>query len=290
MEYEGRICRGPMERGSYMLPISVGCSYNACRFCTLFKDLTYRELPMEQIEEELKRVKTIGGVPKTVYLGDGDAFRASFDRLESIISLTKGYFPSAERFNMDATVTEIAQKSGEELRRLASLGVSRLYIGIETGLEDVLRFMNKDHTLADAYAQIERLREAGIGYGAHIMTGVAGRGRGIENAEALAEFFDRVRPEAVINFSIFLSKRTPLFKDIGRGVFKPADEVENLREDRRIVELLRTDGLDYDGFHDTITTRVRGRLPYDREKMLAAFDKAIAKYEKLDPIYSITGD
>ena len=75
MQYEGQICRPPMERASYMLPVAVGCSYNACTFCTLFKHLTYRQLPREQIEEELCRVSAAGGNPKTVFLGDGNAIR-----------------------------------------------------------------------------------------------------------------------------------------------------------------------------------------------------------------------
>mgnify|MGYP006976593172 CR=1 FL=1 len=55
MQYEGQICRPPMERASYMLPVAVGCSYNACKFCMLFKHLSYRELPREQIEAEMQR-------------------------------------------------------------------------------------------------------------------------------------------------------------------------------------------------------------------------------------------
>ena len=74
MNYEGQICRGPMERSSYMLPVAVGCSYNRCKFCTLFRHLKYRELPMEQIEAELERVRSLGGNPKHVFLGDGNAF------------------------------------------------------------------------------------------------------------------------------------------------------------------------------------------------------------------------
>ena len=74
MQYEGQICRPPMERSSYMLPVAVGCSYNLCMFCTLFKHLKYRELPREQIEEELRRVKAAGGNPRQVFLGDGNAF------------------------------------------------------------------------------------------------------------------------------------------------------------------------------------------------------------------------
>lgn len=69
MEYEGQICRGPMERASYMLPVSVGCSYNQCRFCMLFKHLTYRELPLDQIEAELQRVFQAGATPKRCFWG-----------------------------------------------------------------------------------------------------------------------------------------------------------------------------------------------------------------------------
>ena len=68
MEYEGRICRAPMERASYMLPVMVGCSYNKCKFCNLFRDLKYRELPLEQVEEELQRVKNLGGNPRKIFL------------------------------------------------------------------------------------------------------------------------------------------------------------------------------------------------------------------------------
>jgi len=277
MEYEGQICRGPMERGSYMLPTSVGCSYNACRFCMLFKHLKYRELPLEQIESDLVRVKKAGGKPKRIFLGDGNAFCTDTKRLMSILQLVHKYFPDTEGINMDATVTGISQKSDADLRELRELGVDRLYLGIESGLDDVLRLMNKDHTLAQAYEQIARLHESGINYGAHIMTGVAGKGRGIENAEATAEFLSRTAPQAVINFSMFVHRSSPLYKLIESGQFAPASELENLIEDRRLLELLKTDGLDFDGFHDYIEFRVRGRLPDDRQKMLDKLDAEIER-------------
>lgn len=124
---------------------------------------------------------------------------------------------------MDATVTNIRLKSDEELRALAAAGVGHLYLGIESGLDDVLGTMEKDHTLEQAYEQIQRLRAAGLIYDAHIMTGIAGRGRGLENAEATAEFFNRTRPERIINFSLFLIAGTPLYEDAKAGrFFRPA--------------------------------------------------------------------
>ena len=285
MQYEGQICRPPMERASYMLPVAVDCSYNACTFCTLFKHLSYRELPREQIEAEMQRVTAAGGNPKTVFLGDGNAFGLATEQLLWILERIHHYFPGCECVNMDATVTNISQKSDAELKALADQGVRGLYLGIESGLDDVLAFMRKDHNLQQAYEQIARLKAAGMVFNAHMMTGIAGKGRGIENAEATAEFFNRTQPEKVINFSIFHHKRAPLYRDIEAGRFVPADEQENLREERRLLELLDVPGLRYDGFHDVvIEQRFRGTLPRDKEKLLAQVDQAIAYWETQPPV------
>ena len=290
MNYEGQICRGPMERSSYMLPVAVGCSYNQCRFCTLFRHLSYRELPMEQIEEELLRVKNLGGNPKTVFLGDGNAFGLSTDRLLQIADLIHRYFPACSSIHMDATVTNIRGKKDEELKALEAAGVRHLYLGIESGLDDVLRYMHKDHTLDQAYEQIDRLKNAGLIYDAHIMTGVAGRGRGQENARHTAEFFNKTGPSRVINFSMFVSRRAPLYQEMLSKAFLPADELENLKEERLLLELLSADAgpIIYDGFHDHIEFRVRGTLPEDRQKMIDKLDSAIALYEDREPIYAIS--
>lgn len=280
MNYEGQICRPPMERASYMLPVAVGCSYNACTFCTLFKHLRYRQLPNEQIEAELQRVVAAGGNPKTVFLGDGNAFGLDTDHLLWILERIHHYFPGCERVNMDATVTNISQKSDGELKKLYDAGVRNLYLGIETGLDDVLAFMKKDHNLQQAYEQIERMQKAGLIFNAHMMTGLAGKGRGMENAEATAEFFNRTKPSRIINFSIFHHKRAPLYRDIESGRYIPSDEQENLREERRLLELLDVENLQYDGFHDAVLElRFRGTLPKDREKLLAQVDKALAQWE-----------
>lgn len=277
MEYEGQICRPPMEKASFMLAISVGCAYNRCKFCNLFKHLKYRELPMEQIERELQRVKAANGNPKQVFLGDGNAFGRQTDELLEILEMIRRYFPACQSVNTDATVTDIGKKTDEELRRLKEAGLGRLYLGIESGLDDILAFMEKDHDLAQAYREIGRLKSAGLIFNAHIMTGIAGAGRGLENAEETAAFFNRTKPERITNFSLFLDQRTPLFREIQNGNFAPADELENLEEEKRLLELLETDSLIYDGFHDFIEFRVKGILPADREKMLHKLDAAIAR-------------
>lgn len=286
MNYEGQICRAPMERSSFMLPVTVGCPYNQCKFCNLFRHLRYRELPAEKIEEELKRVKDIGGSPTKIFLGDGNAFGLKTERLFWILERIQSYFPDCRTINMDATVTSILQKSEQELKRLAEYGVRHLYLGIESGLEDVLTFMKKDHTVSEAYEAIERLQAAGLIYDAHIMTGVAGRGRGRENADALAQFLNQTHPAHVVNFSMFIHREVPLYREIENGNYVPADELESLREEKRLLEQLNIP-VKYEGFHDYLQIRVRGKLPSDQEKMVGKLETFIKKYEAKPPIYAL---
>ena len=280
MDYEGQICRPPMERGSYMLPVAVGCSYNACTFCTLFKHLKYRELPMEKIEEELLRVKNLGGSPKRIFLGDGNPFGMKTDRLLAILDLIHKYFPLCNDINMDSTITNIHDKTDDELKLLYDNGVRELYLGIECGTEDVLEFMKNDHTIPEAYRELERLKRSGILYSAHLMLGTAGKGRGLENAENTARFINDTKPNKIINTSIFLHRRAPLYREIEKGTFIPATELENLMEERRLIELLDVEIKSYDGFHDMLEIRTRGHLPDDKEKMLKHLDEAIENERK----------
>lgn len=286
MNYEGQICRAPMERSSFMLPVTVGCPYNQCKFCNLFRHLRYRELPAEKIEEELKRVKDIGGSPTKIFLGDGNAFGLKTERLFWILERIQSYFPDCRTINMDATVTSILQKSEQELKRLAEYGVRHLYLGTESGLEYVLTFMKKDHTVSEAYEAIERLQAAGLIYDAHIMTGVAGRGRGRENADALAQFLNQTHPAHVVNFSMFIHREVPLYREIENGNYVPADELESLREEKRLLEQLNIP-VKYEGFHDYLQIRVRGKLPSDQEKMVGKLETFIKKYEAKPPIYAL---
>ena len=296
MDYEGRICRTPGERGSFKLPVSVGCPYNACAFCDLFKDLRYRELPLDQIEAELARVRDVGGAPRRIMLGDGNAFYADFDRLARIVDLIGEYLPSYRQIASDASIPSIAAKTDDELAWLAQHGYTLLYIGIESGLDDVLAFMNKDHDNVECRVQVERLHDAGIEFGAHIMTGVAGAGRGAENARATAQLLNELRPVSVCHFSMGVAPSTELGALVREGRFVPASREECLEEERFLVEAL--DGpVRFEGFHfeydrqmadcatfeggssefnDYITswTHTSGVLPGDRTKLLDTLDNA----------------
>ena len=294
MDYEGQICRAPMERSAYKLPVMVGCVYNQCRFCDLFKHLKFRIIPLDEIEADLLRVYIAGGRPRKIFLGDGSAFALQTDHLAEILDLIHKYFPDCNEINMNATVTSVLAKSDEELRMLSDNGVRHLYIGLESGLDDVLHFMNKGNNVDQLRHAALRMKEYGLFFDAHIMTGAAGHGRGAENAEATAALLIESEVTSVTNFSMFIHHETPIYKDVKEGLFIPASEYENLVEDRRLIESLSRSlkpgrEIKYEGFHDYISFHVWGRLPGDTERMLSRLDDVIAEYSDKQEICSVIG-
>lgn len=277
MDYEGRICRPAFEKGAFKLPISVGCSYNQCKFCGLFKDLEFKIISDEKVFAEIDRVKNATGKPEVCFLGDGNAFHNSTERLIKIITYVKENIPSIKKIRMDSTITDIKNKTDDELKKISEVGVDILYIGIESGLDDVLLFMNKEHrTNAEAKEQIERINKFNIGYSAHIMAGVSGEGRGIENAKALAKFFNETKPVSITNFTMFISEDLLLYKDIIDGKFKPASDIESLEEAKQLINDIDIE-TDIDSFHDYIPFRVKGHLPNYRDKLMGMIDGMIEK-------------
>lgn len=286
MDYEGQICRSPMERGSYMLPVVVGCIYNKCKFCTLFKHLNYREIPFEKVKEEILRVKNLGGNPSKIFLGDGSAFALSTDKLLQITNLLHNNFLGIEEINMDATVPSILSKTDNELKSLYNSGIRHLYLGIECALDETLAFMHKDHNVAEALEAVARIKEHGMIFDAHIMSGVCGKDKGLENAHKLAEFFNATKPERIINFSMFLHTEAPLYNEIQNNKFFPASEWDNLKESYELIKNIDSFSVNYDGMHDYIPVRVRGNLSTDKNRMLSEYEKAMETYEDEKEVYS----
>lgn len=171
MHYTGTIWRPPYEAASLLLEVTAGCTHHQCKFCTLYNDLPFgfRMSPMEDIESDLQEVERTGkgrnseGI-RRVFLTGANPFVLSYEKLTAIAELIHKYLPSVESIGSFARITDIAPKSEEELTRLHAMGYDGLTIGIETGDDEALRFMNKGYTSADIIEQCQRLDTAGIHY------------------------------------------------------------------------------------------------------------------------------
>ena len=268
MHYTGTIYRPPFEARSLLLQVTTGCSHNRCSFCTMYRDEQFRVEPLEQVEEDLKEAREyVPGVTR-VFLENGDPFALSADRLEQIAVLIHAYLPKVETIAMYASIKNVIGKTDEELKRLRILGINELNIGVESGLDDALTYMNKGYTAKQAVHELKRLKAAGIDYGANIILGCAGAKRRHENAAATAALLNETKPYLIFTGTIHSDPGCPLYEDIKNGRFAESTFGEYLDEEEELLELLNLTDCYVFGLHPSNIVRMHGNLPEEKEAML----------------------
>ena len=279
MKTEGTLYRPPVEANTFLLQITAGCTHNACKFCNMYKDKSFHlideEILIENLQEE-KKIRDIYGRPhRRMFLADGDVFSLSADKLEEKINLIRKYHPDVETFAMYAAIRNLKHKTDEELLRLKELGVNDLYIGYESGLDDVLLSMNKGHTVEDAIIQAERLNKVGISHNALIILGLAGKGRGEESGHATADLINKIKPKMTRLATLSIFENTELYKDIEEGKFVVPGETEILTEEKTIIENIELPDMHLWACHITNSVRLEGYIGRDKEWMVSKLSKSI---------------
>lgn len=265
----------PSVMGCPMLAIVHGCTHGKCRFCDIYFDEDFEMLPIEEIEADLDELaKTTLSTEYRVNLVGGNPYALSVNKLEPIIDLIQQKVPHFKSFGGFCRIADIKTKSDDDLKRLAELGVNDLSIGAESGWDPALSFMQKGHTAADVAEQGQRLHEAGINFTYFYLAGMAGAGKGQQNAIASAEAFSKAAPEHILVVSITPCQNWPLADDIASGKWEPPSETEMAEEIRTFIEHLDCDTY-VNCSHDTDVIRFEGKLPKDQKNMLTLMDNRI---------------
>ena len=273
MHYTGTIYRPPFEARSLLLQVTTGCSHNRCSFCTMYRDEPFRVEPLEQIEEDLAEARQYVPNVTRVFLENGDPFALSADRLEQIAVMIHAYLPRVETIAMYASIKNVIGKSDEELRRLRNLGINELNIGVESGLDEALAYMNKGYTSDQAKHELNRLKSAGIDYGANIILGCAGPERRHENAVATAALLNETKPYLIFTGTIHSDPGCPLYEDMQSGRFVESTFGEYLDEEEELLELLDLTDCYLFGLHPSNIVTMHGNIPEDKAAMLALIRK-----------------
>lgn len=254
------------EMNTMLLPITSGCSYNKCAFCSMFKDEKYSEVSLRDIEMQLEH-----GYKYTekIFLTGADPLAVGFDKMKQILDIIAEYLPYCHRVASYAAIKSISKYSVEELSILHDSGLRLLYIGFETGRNDILELMNKGHTVKDAIIQAKKLNKANIPFNSIIMYGIAGEGQSIDNAVATAEMINRFETNKVITMNLIIFGGTELKKMVENHIFIPASRNERLVEIRTLLEILEPEKeMIFDTTHPTNIIRIKGKLPLERVRLI----------------------
>ena len=268
MHYDGKVYRPPFESNALLLQVTVGCSHNSCNFCTMYRDIDFRMEPMEQIAADLDEAREYCPDVKRIFLLSGDAFCLSGFKLQAIAKLIHQKLPKVETIAMYASINNIKSKTDAELRMLRKLGINQLNIGLESGVDEILKAMNKGFTAKEAETQLIRLKNAGIEYGANIIFGLGGPELRREHAIKTAEILNKAHPFILFTGTIHASPGCPLYDQMQSGQFKECTMGEYLEEEELFFQHLDVDQCFMFGLHPSNAIRLQGWLGRDREKLL----------------------
>ena len=276
MHYTGLTYRPPYEANSLILQVTTGCSHNRCAFCTMYRDVKFAVSPLEEVEADLREAARYEPWARRVFLANGDAFCLPADRLEEIAQLIHRYLPEVRSIGGYASIKNIRTKSDGELRRLAQLGYADLNIGLESGLDDVLAYMNKGYTVAEARTQMARLREAGLPFNLNIINAAAGPERILEHARANAAIVNEAQPTLVFVSPLHVDPGAPLEDEVEAGRFEECTLGAYITEEIEFLRGLEQNDCVFFGLHVSNPVPVAGRLPQDKARLLEALERGMA--------------
>lgn len=281
MHYTGTIWRPHYEASSLLLEVTAGCTHHKCKFCTLYNDLPFkfRMSPLEDIEADLQEAAHTVKLWKNfsferTFLTGANPFVLKFDRLMKIADLVHKYIPSSRTIGCFARVTDVTLKTDEELKALHNAGYDGLTIGIETGDDEALKFMNKGYRADDIVTQCKRLDLAGIHYSFFYLTSISGAGRGEIGAKATAEICNQLHPTEVGANMLTIYPDSELYQEIQRGTWKEESELEKYKEVRALIEHLNIPTA-FGALGASNAFQLMGILPRDKKKLLDTLDKII---------------
>ena len=287
MRYEGDIYRPPGEWKSYLLQTTIGCSNNTCTFCGMYLDKKFHIRPIADILEDIRMAKAYYGDVERVCLCDGDAIIMRTQELLTILEALHRAFPSLQRVTTYAGPRSTLAKTPEELRTLREAGLTRAYLGVETGCDALLKQVKKGVDAAQMLEAGVRLREAGMDLWVMVILGLAGTGEpSRRHMLDTAAMMNEMKPRHLSALTLTLDPGTELYQDYRAGRFHPITPRESLLEAKLLLENLTVDPLHFTCNHASNYLPLKGGLPEDRDRFLAMLDRALAGEQELRPEWS----
>ena len=220
MRYEGTIYRPPSEAYSYILQATVGCSWNACTYCDMYRAKRFRVRDVEESLEDIRQAgERFGDEVDKVFVADGDALILDVPHWTAILEACRATFPRLRRVSAYATAMNLLQKTPEELQTLRELGLSLLYIGPESGDDTTLKRIAKGASFDDHVVAARRAHAAGMRLSAIFLLGAGGTERSAEHAEGSARLATAMDPRFVSLLTLTVVPGTPIARRQEKGTF-----------------------------------------------------------------------
>ena len=276
MDYQGDIIRPPSEANSIILQATTGCSHNHCTFCGAYRDKSYGVKQWSIIENDLKFAAKWCTRQKTVFLADGDALAMPHEQIMQILTSIRQMLPWVRRIASYANCHNIEGKNDQQLCQYKELGLTRIYMGLESGHDPTLRKIGKGADSAQMITSGRRIRAAGMFLSVTCLLGIAGTSASCDHAQATAAVLSQMEPNQIAVLTLMILNNTPLFRELQDGRFHPLNQEQLFYELRMMLSGIKLRRAQFQANHASNYFSLSGRLPKDKEAMLATIDSAIS--------------
>jgi radical SAM superfamily enzyme YgiQ (UPF0313 family) len=275
MHYEGYCIRPPSEAYSILLQVTLGCSHNKCTFCGSYKDKRFTIKDNEVILSDILFASKYMKRQDRVFLMDGDALIIPQKRLMWILDRIREHLPWVRRVGAYGNTKGIKMKSLEQLIELREKGLGILYLGVETGDDELRKKINKGSTAQTCIEMGRKVRDAGIKLSVTVLLGIAGREGSLAHARATGELLSAMDPNYVGALTVMLVPGTPLYEEHRKGEFQLPDEKELLQELREMIAHTNLSRGLFFSNHASNYLPVKAKLPKGKQEALDLIDAAL---------------
>ncbi len=310
MPFELPLFRPPSEAHSMLIRATQNCPWNKCTFCGMYKGCHFGIRSVDEVKQDILSLAEhtqamvewasraghadrVGDVAryngilwlendgvKRAFIGDSNSIEMRTGQLAQIVEFLYIMFPTLERVTSYGRAKTAVRKSLEDLKRLKEAGLTRIHVGLESGDDEVLAFVRKGASAAEMIEGGRKILEAGISLSEYVLLGLGGKARTERHAEETARVLNAINPDFIRIRTLNVGRNTPLYESVERGKFQPLSAEEMLREERQLLEKLEVTS-QYVGDHVSNYLELEGKLPEDRERMLAQIDALLEALPEL---------
>jgi len=280
IKYDEPVFRPPGEARSAILQATLGCSWNKCTFCEMYSSKKFKSRSFEELKPEIKKIASAYKGVKKIFLADGNAFVLSANKLIPILNEINHQFGKIQRVSSYALPKDILIKSESELEELRKLGLKLLYVGIETGDDELLKKINKGETFNSTVDGILKAHNAGIDTSIMIINGLGGRKYSKQHALNSAEIINKVNPKFLSTLTLSLPYGEEHFQEKFNGEYQQQSIVGLFEELKMFIENLNVENVIYRSNHVSNNLILKGTLSKDQDQLIGMLNSAIKNTAK----------
>ncbi len=273
MKYIEPLFRPPAEADSLIFQAAYGCPHNTCRFCGMYKTVRYRVRDRAELMREIADAGRKYPDTQRIFLADGDVMIFPFAELREILIELNRHFPSLSRVNIYANGSSIIAKTPEELRELRSLKLNTLYVGLESGDQEILDWVNKQEKVPDMTAGVKLAQACGLKCSVMILLGLGGRQHSSSHAAKTADALNAMQPRLLSALRFIEVPGCSMYE-----TYRTVTEYGAVEELREIISRLELHKTVFRANHTSNPAPLGGRFPNDKLQLIAELDHLLSGY------------